>query len=391
VYYLARYSSNNPAKQKRIISNYFSDSNFAAGFHNSKVRVYYVSAWVDDCDGSLNNQCPSEPATPAWIEDVSDWVIIGFKYSATTKKLDFRANGGFAGRTYEGEYVNNVIQLGINAGVFGIGGTQETSDFELAKYLVFNRALPDSEMIQVEKQLAREYGISLAGSDPVAPVLSQPTVNQDSFPIFWTTPSATGDGELYKYQVRLNDSSQPDSWSYVDVAAENLEYDFVQDGGMRMISDATFNVQVRAVTTSGLSAWSNARSISYVASSPVIVTPPPVVTVDLRSPPVVTVDLRSVQSVAPFATSVKRGKYLKLPMTTQQGIRINYLSSRGCKVSKTYKTKSVKVGKKTKKVKTHVGWRLLGQKKKASCVVQISAPGSALVTALSLSRVVRVR
>jgi hypothetical protein len=248
-------------------------------------------------------------------------------------------------------------------------------------------------MLQVEKQLARQFGISLAGSDPLAPVLSQPTVTQDSFPVSWNAPSATGDGELYKYQLRLNNASQPNSWSYVDVASENLEYDFIQDRGMRIFEDSDFNVQVRAVTTSGVSPWSDSKSVSYVAAIPEVVIPPqapPLVELP-AAPPAVSVDLRSVQSVALFASSVKRGKYLKLPMKSQQGVGLKYSTSKGCKVSKVYKTKTIKIGKKKKKVKVHTGWRLLGKKKKSICSVRVSAPETAAVHGLSMQRTVRVR
>jgi hypothetical protein len=80
-------------------------------------------------------------------------------------------------------------------------------------------------------------------------------------------------------------------------------------------------------------------------------------------------------------------------MTSRQGVALNYRSTKGCKVSKVYKTKTIKVGKKKKKkkVKVHTGWRLLGQKKRAVCSVQVSAPETSTVHGLSMQRTVRVR
>jgi hypothetical protein len=409
IYYVARYSSANASKQKRILSNYIDDelaTNFAAGFHDSKVRTYYVDNWVDNClYDPLGIPCPTSPASPPWIEEANDWAIIGIKYSGTTFGLDFRFNGALAGSTQDRRYVNNPLQLGINAGVYGVGSQDpEVSDFELAEYLLFDRAITDDEMLDVEIELAMRYGLSLPGADPAAPTAAQPTISSSSFPFSWTAPTSTGDGQLYKYQIRLAETSQPDAWEYVDVAANYTDVDFVQERGMRLIEDAAFNVQVRAVTTTGVSAWSATKSVEYVvpdSTIPEVIVPPPAAppvesvpgnnAVVSQPAPITQIDSRALQSVSRFAGVVKKGKKVTLPLKTFQGSNITYSTSKGCKLSKKFKTVTVKVGKKKKKVKVQTSWQLQGTKKKAVCQVTVAAFETSSHLAFLEQRTVRVR
>jgi hypothetical protein len=171
VVYLARYASSNPAKQQRIISGITADGNAAIGFHGTRPGVsYLVGGWLDPVDDALN------------YNDVQDWFLI------VASRWTVRANGrtmGNASNTY-----NQILQFGINYGDFGIGSmADETSDFQIADYILFDHNLNSSEIAAVEQSLAARYGIALPGSAPTPSPTPTPTPSVSNSPT--PTPSAT--------------------------------------------------------------------------------------------------------------------------------------------------------------------------------------------------------
>lgn len=302
IFYVARYSnSTDSSKRKRILTSTEPYLNVAAGFHDNSVgKMFYIDEWLD-----LNRPCyegevyicqaSTSPTLVSGVVDVNDWVLIGFRFNGVSLDANFRTNGVLTGFN-DTNYSGYIFELGINSGDFA----SESSDFEIADYLVFDHALSDSDVNAVETALAGTYGLLLNGQPVTTPT---PTQSASATP----TPTASAP----------NFSSQP---------APNTQ-----------------------------------------------------------------IDSRGLQSIGAFASFVKKGKTLTLPINSNQGIPINYSTTPGCALSKKYKTVTMKIGKKKKKVKVHTAWLLKGTKRKAICQIDLVVNETSSYQSLREKRSVTVR
>jgi hypothetical protein len=116
--------------------------------------------------------------------DVQDWFLI------VASRWTVRANGrtmGNASNTY-----NQILQFGINYGDYGIGSmADETSDFQIADYILFDHNLNSSEIDAVEQSLASRYGIALPGSAPAPSPTPSPSDTSTPTPTPTPAPSAS--------------------------------------------------------------------------------------------------------------------------------------------------------------------------------------------------------
>jgi hypothetical protein len=102
------------------------DNNWLSGFHGGNSGVQYHEGWVSSSTDYHG----------------SNWVV------SIDKHNYYRSNGTVRGTSGNGSY-STAVDL----------NSSESSDFQIAEVLVYNRALNDSEIATVESYLRTKYGI----------------------------------------------------------------------------------------------------------------------------------------------------------------------------------------------------------------------------------------
>lgn len=404
IYYVARYSNVlDSSKRKRVLSDSYGLANIAAGFHDGSIgKMFYVGDWFTPeltvpCFQGSNYICQASVATqsiPASVTTVNDWVITGFRISGDSNNGILRTNGMTVGYETTAIRYRSTHKYGINAGDFGVGTIgAETSDFELADYLVFDTSLSDSQMEQVEASLAQRYGIALVGTAPDVPEITASHIAPDSLSIDWSAPLTPGSGSIYKYQTRIKDTGAANYWSYYYTSdASARTHDFVVENGVVLQDAHSYQMQVRALSTHGWSDWSADTVLTY--SEPAVVSPPGQ-TNPISSPAISgTSSVDQSDQVGPYVpTKLKRGKTLKFGTSAPSGLAMNVTSSGACKTSRLKKSVTVQVLKGSKlrrvKVKRQTGWAVK-MMKRGSCNILFTNSGDARFLPLTSKNVVTV-
>jgi len=125
LFHVCRYAG---TTKRRIING--SGVNFLSGFQNNNVGIAYHNVWITSTVGILPNE---------------SWVMSSDQLST------YRGNERNFVTTFSGTPSSS--RLAINT------GTSETSDFEIAECIVFDRELTFSELLYVELYLAQKYSI----------------------------------------------------------------------------------------------------------------------------------------------------------------------------------------------------------------------------------------
>lgn len=125
LFHVCRYAG---TTKRRIING--SGVNFLSGFYNNNVGVALHNTWITPTVGILPNE---------------SWVMSSDQLST------YRGNERNFVTTFSGTPSSS--RLAINT------GTSETSDFEIAECIVFNRELAFNEVLYVEHYLAQKYSI----------------------------------------------------------------------------------------------------------------------------------------------------------------------------------------------------------------------------------------
>ena len=128
LFHVTRY---NGGTERRIFSA--SNTNWLSGFHGGNAGVAYHNAWI----------------TPQTDHHGTDWVI------STDQRNLYRSNGvqrSTSNGSSEGD-------LTINMGTYS-----ETSDWQCAEVIIFDRQLTQSEYEDVEEYLSKKYNIPLNGT-----------------------------------------------------------------------------------------------------------------------------------------------------------------------------------------------------------------------------------
>lgn len=403
VFYVARYSNAiDESKRKRILTAYWhsgdTHTNVAAGFHDGNVgKMFYVGHWFTDtlhdpiCFSGPMYMCQasiSMSSTPQSVVSSTDWVIIGFSLPKNVNSGRLRTNGLVTAYEDPDHLDSDPHYLGINVWKEG-GVVKETSDFELADFMVFDGALSDADMKKVEVQLAKTYGIALYGTAPSAPVSTLSAPSESSLEISWTPGTNDGSGEIYSYQTRVQDMANPHNWTYHSTAdAAVRSYDFVAAGDITPAAGHSYRGQVRALSTEGWSEWSELSVATYDTGT------------TNNQDPQQNQNQQSSQQIAPSLSSqsfpalpsvVKKGKSIALPLKSNQGSTVAVSSSKGCKISSKVKTVKSKVNGKMRKVKINTAWLVTGKTKKKVCDITITAPAISGYEALSVTKQVTVK
>jgi uncharacterized repeat protein (TIGR02543 family) len=127
---LIRYNSATTTKQRRTLNSI--DNTWFTGHHGQKAGIsYHEGAWLKSV---------------STVSPITNWVL-GTDYASA-----YRSNG--VQQTLEGNGGANLRRLGINT------FTGESSDFQIAEIILYDRALTLAEIKQVEDYLSVTYGIT---------------------------------------------------------------------------------------------------------------------------------------------------------------------------------------------------------------------------------------
>jgi hypothetical protein len=136
LFHVTRY---NGGTRGRIVNGI--DDGYISGFWNGQAGVAYHEEWIT----------PSSGITPT-----DNWVI------STSASGLYRANGVTRST---GGGIDYIPTIGLNA-------QGESSDYQVAELILFDRRLTDTEIKQVEDYLGGQYGINIYNNSGVAPFTS---------------------------------------------------------------------------------------------------------------------------------------------------------------------------------------------------------------------------
>lgn len=128
LFHVARY---NGGTERRIFDA--SNTNWLSGFHGGNAGVAYHNTWM----------------TPQTDHHGTDWVI-------STDQLSLYRSNGVQRNTSNGSSAGD---LTINMGLYA-----ETSDWQCAEVIIFDRILTQTEYEYVEQYLSKKYNIALNGT-----------------------------------------------------------------------------------------------------------------------------------------------------------------------------------------------------------------------------------
>jgi len=183
LFHVCRYAGNT---KRRIMNG--SGVNWLSGFHNTNVGVAYHNVWITSSLGIL----PTD-----------DWVM------STDQLSVYRGNERNFVTTFSG--TPSAARLAINT------GTSETSDFEVAEVIVYNREISFDDIQYVEYYLSQKYGL-----------ITIESLRQTALENLPTGTYSTLHGPLYL----LNTGTEV--WALVGVGREGFNF---TDSGNGTLSD----------------------------------------------------------------------------------------------------------------------------------------------------------
>jgi hypothetical protein len=225
LFHVTRY---NGSTKRRIFSA--SNTNWLSGFHSGKAGVAYHNAWVG----------------PQTDYHGTDWVI------STDQRYLYRSNGVTRGTNGSSEG-----DLTINMGQYS-----ETSDWQCAEVIIFDRQLTQSEYEDVEEYLSKKYNIPLNGavatSWPFGGIYGSGGISYNST----QTSSITYDSAIGDITININDFPKTNIITSKNFSAlSNSTYSFKEASARTIentntIRDSNYKT-TNIVTSKDFSAFSN--------------------------------------------------------------------------------------------------------------------------------------